>query len=114
MPSVGAIDIQGLHHGRDALAQVLELPIQAGVAMSSCEAEFYGAVKGARSGVGMKALCCDIGYNVPLRLWADSWVAVGICSRQELGKLRHPERASLWIQQSIGHCELEVRKIGGG
>ena len=74
---------------------------QAGVAMSSGEAEFYGAVKGASTGLGMKALYRDIGYALPLGLWTDSSAAVGICSRQGLGKLRHLERTSLWIQQRI-------------
>ena len=86
---------------------------QAGVAMSSGEAEFYGAVKGAAAGLGMKALYRDIGYQLPLRLWTDSSAAVGICSRQGLGKLRHLECTSLWIQQRIRLGELEVRKIAG-
>ena len=46
----------------------------------------------------MKALYLDIGYTMPLRLWTDSSAAVGICSRQGLGKLRHLECTSLWIQ----------------
>ena len=54
---------------------------QAGVAMSLGEAEFYGAVKGASTGLGMKALYREIGYALPLRLWTDSSVAVGLCSR---------------------------------
>ena len=37
----------------------------AGVAMSSGEAEFYGAVKGASTGLGMKAAYRDIGYALP-------------------------------------------------
>ena len=57
--------------------------------MSSGEAEFYGAVIGASIGLGMKALYRDIGYALPLRPWTDSSAAVGICSRQGLGKLRH-------------------------
>ena len=81
--------------------------------MSPGEAEFYGAVKGASAGLGMRALYKDIGYDLPLRLWTDCSAAVGICSRQGLGKLRHLECTSLWIQQRIRHGELEVRKIVG-
>ena len=81
--------------------------------MSLGEAEFYGAVKAASTGLGMRALYKDIGYGLPLRLWTDSSAAVGICSRQGLGKLRHLECTSLWIQQRIRHGELEVRKIAG-
>ena len=33
--------------------------------MSSGEAEFYGAVKGASAGLGMRALYKDIGYDLP-------------------------------------------------
>ena len=69
--------------------------------MSSGEAEFYGAVKGASAGLGMRALYKDIGHDLPLRLWTDSSAAVGICSKQGLGKLRHLECTSLWIQQMI-------------
>ena len=81
--------------------------------MSSGEAEFYGAVKGASTGLGMKLLYCDIGYDLLLSLCTDSSTAFGICSRQGLGNLRHLECTSLWIQQRIRHGELEVRKIAG-
>ena len=60
---------------------------QAGVALSSGEAEFYGAVHGASAGLGMEALYTDVGYKLPLRLWTDSSAAVGICRWQGLGKL---------------------------
>ena len=53
--------------------------------MSSAEAEFYGAAKGPSTGLGMRALYRDIGYDLPLRLWTDSSAAVGICSRQGPG-----------------------------
>ena len=86
---------------------------QAGVAMSSGEAEFDGAVKGASTGLGMKALYRDIGCALPLRLWTDSSAAVGICSRQGLGKLRYLECMSFLIQQRIRHGEFEVPKIFG-
>ena len=81
--------------------------------MSSGEAEFYGAVKGSGTGLGTRALNRDIGYDLPLRLWTDSSAAVGICSRQGVGKLRQLEYTSLWIQQRIRHGEFEVRKIAG-
>ena len=104
-----------MHHGGGAPVEMLEFwsSTQAGVALSSGEAEFYGAVKGASTGLGMKSLYRDIGYDLPLRLWTDSSAAIGICSRQGLGKLRHLECTTLWIQQRIRHGEFEVRKIAG-
>ena len=86
---------------------------QAGVAMSSGEAEFYGAVKGASAGLGMRALYADIGYTLPLRLWTDSSAAIGIASRQGLGKVRHIECTSLWLQQRLRQKDLVIRKIAG-
>ena len=62
---------------------------QSSVALSSGEAEFNGVVRGAGQGLGYKALLQDLGVDVPLRLWTDSSAAIGICSRQGLGKLRH-------------------------
>ena len=61
----------------------------------------------------MRALYRDIGYELPLRLWTASSAAVGICSGQGLGKLRHLVCTSLWTQHRIRHGELEVRKIAG-
>ena len=81
--------------------------------MSSLEFELYGAVKGTSAGLGMKALYADIGYTLPLRLWTDSSAAIGIASRQGLGKLRHLECTSLWLQQRLRQNNLEIRKIAG-
>ena len=81
--------------------------------MSSGEEELYGTVRGASVGLGMKALYADIGYSVPLRLWTDSSAAVRIASRLGLGKLRHVECTSLWLQQRLRHRDLEIRKIAG-
>ena len=81
--------------------------------MSLGKAVFCGAVNWGSTGLGMKSLYRDIGQAPTLRLWTDSSATVGICSRQGLGKLRHLECTSLWIQQRIRHGELEVRKIAG-
>jgi hypothetical protein len=62
---------------------------QVGVSLSSGEAEFNGVVKGAGMGLGYQSLLKDLGLEVPVRVWTDSSAAIGICSRQGLGKLRH-------------------------
>ena len=62
---------------------------QASVALSSGEAEFYGLVRAAGQGLGYRALLADLGLEVPVRVWTDSSAAIGVCSRQGLGKLRH-------------------------
>ena len=68
---------------------------QPSVTLSSGEAEFYGVVRGAGMGLGYQSLLRDMHRHLPLRLWTDSSAAIGICSRQGLGKLRHLECTSL-------------------
>ena len=86
---------------------------QAGVTLSSGEAEFQGVVRGAGMGLGYQALLQDFGLDVPLRVWTDSSAAIGICSRQGLGKLRHLDTHTLWLQQAVRSSRLELRKVLG-
>ena len=62
---------------------------QTSISLSSGEAEFAGVIRGAGQGLGYQALLKDVGIELPLRVWTDSSAAIGICSRQGLGKLRH-------------------------
>ena len=86
---------------------------QASVTLSSGEAEFHGVVKGAGVGLGFQALLRDFGLDVPVRLWTDSSAAIGICSRQGLGKLRHLDTKTLWIQQAVRTGAIQLRKVPG-
>ena len=86
---------------------------QTSVALSSGEAEFNGVVRGAGQGLGYQALLSDLGVDVPLRVWTDSSAAIGICSRQGLGKLRHIDAHMLWIQQAVRSGRVDLRKIDG-
>ena len=86
---------------------------QSSVTLSSGEAEFHGLVKGAAVALGQQALYEDLGLQVGLRLWTDSSAAVGICSRQGLGKLRHVDTKTLWLQQAVRVGRVEVRKVPG-
>ena len=71
---------------------------QSSVALSSGEAEFNGVIRAAGMGLGYQSLLEDLGLKVPLRVWTDSSAAIGICSRQGLGKLRHLDTHMLWVQ----------------
>jgi hypothetical protein len=86
---------------------------QIGVSLSSGEAEFYGVLKGAGIGLGFQSMMADLGITLPLRLWTDSSAAIGICSRQGLGKLRHLDTHLLWIQQAVRGRRLDLRKVPG-
>ena len=86
---------------------------QASIALSSGEAEFAGVIRGSGQGLGYQALLSDLGVSVPLRVWTDSSAAIGICTRQGLGKLRHLDTHTLWIQQAVRTGCVDLRKIPG-
>ena len=86
---------------------------QPSVSLSSGEAEFYGVVRGAGMGLGYQSLLRDLGVEVPLRLWTDSSAAIGICSRQGLGKLRHLDTHTLWVQHAVRAKRVDLRKVDG-
>ena len=86
---------------------------QAEVALSSGEAEYYGAVKAAGVGLGFQSLLRDFGVMLPLRVWTDSTATIGICSRDGLGKLRHIDTKCLWLQHQVRSGRVEVRKVKG-
>ena len=77
------------------------------------EAEFYGVVRAAGIAMGHKSLMSDIGITIPARVWTDSSAAMGICGRQGLGKLRHIECHTLWVQQRLRQKYFELRRIRG-
>ena len=82
-------------------------------ALSSGEAEYYGVVKAAGIGLGYQALLLDLGIELPLRLWTDSSAAIGVTSRQGVGKIRHLDTRTLWVQQAVRTGRIEVRKVLG-
>ena len=53
---------------------------QTSVALSSGEAEFNGAFRGAGVGLAYQSLPPDLGVNVGFRVWTDSSAAIRICS----------------------------------
>ena len=86
---------------------------QTSVALSSGEAEFAGVIRGAGQGLGYQALLRDLGVDAPLRVWTDSSTAIGICSRQGPGKMRHLDTHTLWIQQAVRTGRVDLRKVLG-
>ena len=88
-------------------------PTQPTVTLSSGEAEFYGVVKAAGIALGQQSLMNDLGVYLRVRVWTDSSAALGICSRSGLGKLRHLETHTLWVQEKIRAGAFELRKVKG-
>ena len=86
---------------------------QSSIALSSGEAEFYGTVKAAGYGLAYQSLLADLGVNMPITCFTDSSAAIGIASRQGLGKLRHLDVHTLWLQQAVRSKRIALRKVLG-
>jgi hypothetical protein len=86
---------------------------QPSVTLSSGEAEFYGLVKAAGAGLGHQSIMKDFGVDTPVRVWTDSSAALGISTRSGLGKLRHLETHTLWVQEKVRTGAIQVRKVRG-
>ena len=74
---------------------------QPSVTLSSGEAEFYGVVRASGAALGQQSLMRDLGVEAKVRVWTDSSAAMGIGARSGLGKLRHLETHTLWVQEHI-------------
>ena len=83
------------------------------IALSSGEAEYYGLVKAAGHGIGMRHLLCDLGYTriEKVQILTDASAAIGIGSRRGIGKVRHIEVNQLWLQDKVLRKEVELTKI---
>ena len=64
-------------------------------------------------GLGFQSLMKDLVQHLQIRVWTDSSAAIGICTRQGLGKLRHIDTHLLWIQQALRSGRVNLRKILG-
>ena len=83
------------------------------IALSSGEAEYYAALKGASSALGFQSMLRDLGIGTSVTLYTDSSAARGIIHRAGLGKLRHLETGYLWLQAAVKAKKLMVRKVLG-
>ena len=81
--------------------------------MSSGEAEFYAAIKGACEGLGIKSLLADLGFQVKVEVVQDSTAAKGTASRAGIGKIKHLDVGWCWIQQTVEKGDIKLVKIDG-
>jgi hypothetical protein len=83
------------------------------VTLSSGEAELAGIVKGTAEALGLQSLAADLGFDVKVRVYADSSAAIGICSRSGIGRVRHLAVGQLWIQEKVRSGDIELLKVLG-
>ena len=86
---------------------------QGPVAISSGEAEFYAAIKGACEGLGIKSLLEDLGFHVQVEVIQDSTAAKGTASRAGIGRIKHLDVGWCWIQQTVESGKIILIKING-
>ena len=86
---------------------------QAIVSLSSGEAEYYGIVKGASIGIGLRSMLGDFGIEVAIRVNTDASAAKGMANRKGLGQVRHIAVNQLWIQDRIAKGDLTISKVNG-
>ena len=83
-------------------------------------AEDYGMTKGACKGLGVIGLMEDLGghecrscWRQTLQLRRDTSAAKGIASRKGVGKVKHLETRTLWVQDQVERGWLKIKKFDG-
>ncbi len=80
-------------------------------ALSSGESEFYGVVRAATMGVGIKSLFGDLGLEMEAQVNTDSSGARSISSRSGAGRVRRVEVRALWVQEKVRRGELSSVRV---
>ena len=81
------------------------------VSLSSAEAELHGLTKCASEGLAAANMSMELYSSLPLRILTDSSAARGIVLRSGVGKVKHLEVKSLWIQEREANGDLQWIKI---
>ena len=87
--------------------------LQSTIAMSSGESEYYGLVKAASVGLGMRSLLADWGLEMGVKILSDSSAARGHASKLGLGKMRHVQTRYLWIQERVQEGHIKILPVRG-
>ena len=84
------------------------------ISLSSGEAEYYGCVRAASHGLGIKSMLADLGVTGKrLRIKTDASLAKSLAARRGLGGIRHIEVNQLWLQEKVNNGTIEVEKVKG-
>ena len=84
---------------------------QAGVALSSAEAELNAALKMGCEVLGISQFCRELGDNVDKKINGDSSAVKGILARRGCGKVNHLELKQLWLQEQVRSGKVEFQKM---
>ena len=84
---------------------------QAGVALSSAEAELNATLKGGCEALGIGKSCREMGDELDIVLRGDAAAAQGILSRKGSGKVKHFEVRQLWFQEKVRRGDVTLEKV---
>jgi len=98
-------------HGRHLVTAKCNL--QSVTSLSSCEAEFYAAVKALAHALFIRSVLVDWGLEgSTIDLLTDSSSAKCFIERRGLGKNRHIQTKWLWIQERMAAQDFILKKVG--
>ena len=72
---------------------------QAGVALSSAEAELNAALRMGCEILGISQFCRELGDDIEAKVNGDSSAVKGILACGGCGKIKHMEGEQLWLQE---------------
>ena len=81
------------------------------IALSSCEAEFYGLVTGVRETLGEQSIALDRGIMIGIQMRMDATAGAAIGSRRGLGRVKHLNTVFLWVQEFVTSGKIKISKV---
>ena len=82
------------------------------ICLSSGESEFNGGVAAASEALFFKQILEFHGHPVRVNIWLDSSAARGVFQRQGVGRIRHLEAKSLWVQEALRRKDFALHAVG--
>ena len=84
---------------------------QAVVAVNSGEAEFYAVVRCVCELLRLQGLLRDLGMPMNIQCFTDSSAARGVAMRRWVGKFKHLETKTLWVQDQVAWGIAKINKV---
>lgn len=81
------------------------------ICLSSGEAEFNGGVIATSEGIFYKEVLDFFRIRVVLNIYLDSSAARGVFQREGVGRIRHLETKSLWVQKGLKEKKFQLMAV---
>ena len=81
------------------------------VSLSSAESELYAAVKATSEGPGIRSVASYLGISRRPNLHLDASATMCLVNRRGLGKAKHVDMQSLWMQEASKSGRFATKKV---